>query len=174
MNLSLVNGLKSEIRNNAAKNEAQSSIYWTINDDSDAPINYSRFNDSDAPIFGPGPSMPSNENSLSSQPPFMPNQNYPQMNANKQTLMTELPMNQYENQINQNPGGQGYHSMVRNGSRFRNGQRFRNAPWSIPLWTGIPARMDHPDRPFNIWTPIHYPRGTMYHTGARNKLFKNN
>ena len=106
MNPSLVNGLNREIRNNAVKNEAQNSLDWTINDDN------SRFNDSDAPMFGPGPSMISSQNMLSqptttTAPPFMTNQNYSQIHVGMQAFMTELPMNQYGNQINLNPGGQG-------------------------------------------------------------------
>merc|ERR1719187_718769 len=69
-------------------------------------------------------------------------------------------MNQYGNQINLNPGGQGQPS------RFRNGPRFRNAPWS---------RMTQPASPligpqFNNWTPIHQPSGSGWHAEVNNEL----
>ena len=80
------NRLKSEIRNNASKNEAQILVDGLVNDD------YSGSNDFNVPISDPGPG----QNSMWSQPPFMANQIYP-----------DQSMNLYRNQINQNPGWPG-------------------------------------------------------------------
>ena len=82
-----INRLKSEIRNNAAKYETQSSVNWPINDD------YSGSNDVDVSMLGSGPSMTPSQNSMWSQPPFMSNQIYPPMNANMQPNLTDPPMN---------------------------------------------------------------------------------
>ena len=80
------NRFKSEIRNNASKNEAQILVDGLVNDD------YSGSNDFNVPISDPGPG----QNSMWSQPPFMANQIYP-----------DQSMNLYRNQINQNPGWPG-------------------------------------------------------------------
>ena len=80
------NRLKSEIRNNAFKNEAQILVDELVNDD------YSGSNDFNVPFSVPGPG----QNSMWSQPPFMANQIYP-----------DQSMNPYGNQINQNPGWPG-------------------------------------------------------------------
>ena len=80
------NRLKSELRNNAFKNEAQILVDELVNDD------YSGSNDFNVPFSVPGPG----QNSMWSQPPFMANQIYP-----------DQSINPYGSQINLNPGGPG-------------------------------------------------------------------